>query len=276
MAGYPGSIWTPAANGNFAYGRTKPISRITFHHIVGDAGAAIARFKTPGVEVSSTYVIGTDGCVYQMVDEANTPYTDGNYDSNSRAITIEHAGGGSTPYTEAMYQSSARLVSYLIKKYGITDFKRHRDIIATACPGTLDVERIIRDAKGNNDVIKASDLAQVRIIMSEVEGWNGHEVHSGKHDKQIMGAWQGKEWNDFIWHAWSVQNAHRIQLTDNITALQAQVAQRDKLISEIKAKAELSDSLQKKVDALQTEQAQDQATGNAIMRFLGRLFRTSN
>jgi hypothetical protein len=55
-----------------------------------------------------------------------------------------------------------------------------------------------------------------------------------------------------------------------------QVKQRDKVIAEIKAKADLSDSLQKKVDALQTEQAQDQATGNAIMRFLGRLFRSSN
>jgi len=51
------------------------------------------------------------------------------------------------------------------------------------------------------------------------------------------------------------------------------VAQRDKLIAEIKAKADLSDSLQKKVDALQAEQAQDQATGNAIFRFIGKLFR---
>lgn len=55
-----------------------------------------------------------------------------------------------------------------------------------------------------------------------------------------------------------------------------QVKQRDKLIAEIKAKADLNDSLQKKVDALQTEQTQDQATGNAIMRFIGRLFRNNN
>jgi hypothetical protein len=72
-------------------------------------------------------------------------------------------------------------------------------------------------------------------------------------------------------------NANRIkQLEASEQNLAQAVSARDKLIAEIKAKADLSDSLQKKVDALQTEQAQDQATGNAIMRFLGRLFRTSN
>ena len=76
------------------------------------------------------------------------------------------------------------------------------------------------------------------------------------------------------------QNVGKTAVNDKwdqqIYNLQDQVKQRDKLIAEIKAKADLSDSLQKKVDALQTEQAQDQATGNAIMRFIGKLFRTSN
>lgn len=144
----PPTTWRPAAAGNFKVGRSYPVSRITFHHIVGDAPAAINRFQTPGVEVSSTYVIGSNGQLYQMVDEANTPYTDGNFDSNSRTISIEHAGGHpSVAYTEAMYQKSIQLVAHLIAKYKITDFKRHRDISATACPGGLDVERIVREAR---------------------------------------------------------------------------------------------------------------------------------
>lgn len=140
-------IWKPAAAGNYESGRRNAISRITFHHIVGDAPAAIARFQTAGVQVSATYVIGSDGTLYQCVKEGDTPYTDANADSNSRAITIEHAG---PPYAEAMYKTSVGLVGDLIARYGIKDFKRHRDVsdTPTACPGQLDVERIVNEAKG--------------------------------------------------------------------------------------------------------------------------------
>lgn len=162
----PSVIWKPAATGNFQVGRSAPISRITFHHIVGDAPAAIARFQTPGEQASSTYVIGSTGQIYHMVQDQNTPYTDGNFDSNSRAITIEHAGGhASVPYTPAMYDASKRLCAYLISKYKISDFKRHRDVSSkpTACPGGLDVEGIVAGAKAliqGGEIVKPTE-AQV-------------------------------------------------------------------------------------------------------------------
>jgi hypothetical protein len=144
---------------NYTRGRGgKAIDTIVFHHIVGDAGAAIARFRQPGVEVSSTYIIGSDGQVYYTVDEANTPYTNGNYAWNQRSITIEHAGGGGgVPYTEAMYQASINLVRSIMARHRITNIKRHRDIVATACPGGLNVERIVNEAKGGNKVAKIPD-----------------------------------------------------------------------------------------------------------------------
>lgn len=132
---------------NYGQGRPRSIDTIVFHHIVGDAGAAIARFRTPGVQVSSTYIIGSDGTVYYTVSEGNTPYTNGNYTENTRSITIEHAGGhASVPYTEAMYRASIALVRDIRSRHNITRFLRHRDIVSTACPGQLDVERIVRES----------------------------------------------------------------------------------------------------------------------------------
>lgn len=166
----PSAAWRPAAPGNFRSGRSASISQITFHHIVGDADAAIARFQTNGEEVSATYVIGSDGRLYQTVAEEDTPYTDGNFDSNSRSITIEHAGGlPSVPYTDAMYATSAQLCAYLIDKYGIQSFKRHRDVsdAATECPGGLDVERIIKQAKAlieGGDMLLTPDDVEVFIF----------------------------------------------------------------------------------------------------------------
>lgn len=184
------AIQKPAAPGNYAVGRKNRISRITFHHIVGNAEAAIARFQTPGEQVSATYVIGADGRLYQCVDENNTPYTDANADSNSRAITIEHAGGSpSVPYTEAMYQASIALVRELIGKYGINDFKRHREVsdVPTACPGTLDVERIVREAKEDEDVKMSKD--DVKAMFPALIGEQATDTDIKR--------WEGAGWDEF-------------------------------------------------------------------------------
>jgi len=183
------SIWQAAVTGNFQPGRRNPITRITYHHIVGDAMAAINRFKKPGEEVSATYVIGSDGTLYQCVREEDTPYTDANSDSNSRSITIEHAGGLPTvPYTEAMYRTSIQLTRELIQKYGITDFKRHRDVsnVPTACPGALDVERIVKEAKGENMPLAPEDeyLKKLGLAVQRTKSWPA--INSSKDQNVVI------------------------------------------------------------------------------------------
>lgn len=186
----PTTIWKPAAEGNFGYGRELPISQITYHVIVGDAPGAIAKFQTPGIQVSSTYVIGSDGTIYQMVADANTPYTDNNFYSNSRAITIEHAGAGGVPYTDAMYNASIALTRWLIDTYGINDFKRHRDVAdaPTQCPDDLDVERIVNGAKGG-DVSTVGEV-EIRQIWPKVFGYEASDAD--------VKAWIGSESNTFL------------------------------------------------------------------------------
>lgn len=75
----------------------------------------------------------------------------------------------------------------------------------------------------NDDMITANDTAPVRIVMSEIEGWDMNAVHSGSVDGFIMGAWQGKKWTDFIWHCWNVQKTKRGHLINQINQLNAQV-----------------------------------------------------
>ncbi len=201
----------PANPTNYDRGRIRSIDRITFHHIVGDAPGGTDHFRTAGVEVSSTYAISSNGTIYQYVQEGDTPYTDGNYDSNSRSITIEHAGGHpDVPYTEAMYKASIELVAFLIQKYGINDFQRHRDVIdkrrypgGTACPGQLDVERIVSEAKQGGNM---PTLVDGNITNLEYDAM----LHRHPEGPQVYTAWQGQpvtnmqedirksqEWKDF-------------------------------------------------------------------------------
>lgn len=149
----------------YTRGRSARISQVSEHHVVGDARHVIAKAQGSAI-FSTTYTIGMDGTIYQLVDDANTPYCDNDFRSNSRSITIEHAGGlAGFPYTEAMYQSSIRLHAWLFQTYGNLNCVRHRDIPeikatpskATACPGGLDVERIVREAY---NLLKGEDLVQ--------------------------------------------------------------------------------------------------------------------
>lgn len=135
------------------YGEKRPASQVkqvTFHHIVGDAAAAIAEMKKYSRTMSFSYCISSKGVIYEATGVGYVPYCDGNLASNRRTIAIEHAGGiPSVPYTKAMYDASIRLNAWLIDSLGIKDFKKHRDVSrsGTACPGKLDTKRIIDGAK---------------------------------------------------------------------------------------------------------------------------------
>lgn len=165
-------IQRPADPSNYAKGRRHTIDQITYHHIVGNAPGGTDHFRTPGTDVSSTYAIAADGTIYQYVAESDTPYTDANSLSNSRAITIEHAG---PPYAEPMYQASIALCRDIQSRHNITRFMRHRDVSdkPTACPGALDVERIIRESKqqGGTDMATNQQIDQwISLFHQEAYG----------------------------------------------------------------------------------------------------------
>ena len=166
---------TPAHPNNYDVGRAgTKITQVTFHHIVGTGASVQSAWENPNRNGSSTYSVGEDGKIRQHVAEGNTPWTDGNIDSNRRAITIEHADGRNipVPYPEAMYRSAAQLLAYILDRHGPLSFKRHREVSnkATACPGKLDVERIIREAKQLLEVdmpLTADDLKAIQAIVEE-------------------------------------------------------------------------------------------------------------
>jgi hypothetical protein len=139
---------------------------------------------------------------------------------------------------------------------------------------------------GNTDMITKDDLYPVRVVMSEVEGWNMNDIHSGKDDATIMGAWVGRSWPDFIMNGWNVQPAHRGWLVQQIADLNAQLKALGSrpTAEELQAAKDAAVALQKAVtdankaaadskaayDALAAQDAKDQETGNSFLRWLGQ------
>lgn len=102
---------------------------------------------------------------------------------------------------------------------------------------------IIPDNKGD-DMIKPGDEDILRIIASEVKGWDFNSTHNGSKDATEMAAWKGRDFRQLIREGWAEGGWYR-NLKTKQAGLQSQV---DKLTADLSArptKAELEEALAK-------------------------------
>jgi len=134
-------IWKGSPN----YGATRfgnQIEYIVCHWIVGTLASADAVFANPNSDVSAHYAVG-NGEIHQYVKESDTAWHAGNQTANRKSIGIEHQGGPNIPITDAVYNTSADLIADICRRYGKRfPLRAHREFYATACPGTLDLNRL--------------------------------------------------------------------------------------------------------------------------------------
>jgi len=134
----------------------KPIDRIVIHSTVGTVQSAISMFSRSEANTSAHYIIGNDGKLYAGLEEFNVAYHAGNYAMNQRSIGIEHEWYSGIHPTDALYKESAALVRDICQFYNLpidaTTIIPHKSVIATSCPNEIDVNRIIAEAKGVQQV----------------------------------------------------------------------------------------------------------------------------
>lgn len=138
-------VTIPANSSNYTKGRSSKITEITIHHMAGILSAEQCGyiFQKPGRNGSSHYGIGRDGKIGNYVDESNTAWTNSNWASNCRAITIETSNceiGGDWKVSAEALRSLIKLVADISKRYGIKLVKGktltwHSMYANTTCPG---------------------------------------------------------------------------------------------------------------------------------------------
>lgn len=128
---------------NYGQGRFgNNIEFLVVHWIVGTLASADAVFANPNTDVSAHYAVG-NGEIHQYVKESNTAWHAGNQTANRKSIGIEHQGAPTMPITDATYNTSADLIADICRRYGKRfPLRAHREFVATACPGTLDLNRL--------------------------------------------------------------------------------------------------------------------------------------
>ena len=136
---------------NYTKGREgKKVSGIVIHWMAGTLAATDQVFKNTTRKTSAHYGI-EDTTVHQYVSEADTAYHAGTWEKNLTTIGIEHSAQPGRDASEATYRTSAQLIAEICKRYGLpinaTTIVPHRSIVATQCPGTVDLAKLITMAQ---------------------------------------------------------------------------------------------------------------------------------
>lgn len=184
------TAWYPAYEGNFTYGREGcKIEAITIHHMAGQASAADCGriFATPGRCGSSHYGIGVNGEIACYVDEDNTAWTNSNWDSNCKSVTIETSNcevGGNWAVSNASLNSLIQLVADIARRNNLGTLVKgqnltwHSMFAATSCPGPYllsKIDYIIEEANKINAKysIQYEEITKKSIILNkDANLWN--------------------------------------------------------------------------------------------------------
>jgi len=156
-----------ASKGSFNSSRL-PIKFIVIHSMDGTFDGTRGWFNnaTRPNPTSAHYGLSLDGRIDQYVKETQTAYHAGNYPINQQSIGIECEDGGDNQSvrTDTLYTTAAKLIFDICQFYKLpidkTTVKLHREIKATSCPGSLNVDRIIAEA---NDLAQAESKKVMEI-----------------------------------------------------------------------------------------------------------------
>lgn len=118
-------IWHPSPNFGARRDGLTP-SLIVLHYTAMDhAQAALDRLCDPEAEVSAHYLIGSDGTVWQMVQEQDRAWHAGAGewggldDINSRSAGIELDNRGDHPFSELQMAALEKLMPEIMRRWGI-------------------------------------------------------------------------------------------------------------------------------------------------------------
>ena len=157
------TVRVPAHSSNYTKGRNTKITDITIHHMAGVLSAQQCGniFARAGRNGSSHYGIGNGGEIGQYVNEEDTAWTNSNWPSNCRSVTIEtsnSATGGDWPVGDAAYNSLIKLVADIAKRNGLgtlvagKNLTWHSMFASTTCPGNYLRARVDEIARKANEI----------------------------------------------------------------------------------------------------------------------------
>lgn len=179
---------------NYTKGRSgRKLEKITIHHCASIMSIENLKnlYNSGSRQVSSHYGIGNDGRIGQFVDESNTAWTDGNWNSNCKSVTIETSNcetGGNWKVSDKALNSLIKLVADIGKRNNFGKLIKGKNVTwhsmyaNTQCPGAYllsKMDYIIEEANKINSSqeqvqsIKIEDIPNKKVRLKiDANLWN--------------------------------------------------------------------------------------------------------
>ena len=189
-------IVVPADEGNYTKGRSgRNIEAITLHHMAGRLTAEQCGriFQAKGRYGSSHYGVGYDGSIANYVDEEDTAWTNSNWDSNCKSITIEISDNDNSWYVnDTTLNAVIKLVADIAKRRGLgtlipgKNLTWHSMFTSTTCPGDYlrsKMQYIANEANKINSEEPIKEKTTEELAREVIEGKYGN----GEDRKNALG-----------------------------------------------------------------------------------------
>ena len=177
-------IIVPADEGNYTKGRSgRSIEAITIHHMSGRLTAKQCGriFQAKGRYGSSHYGVGYDGSIANYVDEEDTAWTNSNWDSNCKSVTIETSDNDNSWYVnDITLNALIKLVADIAKRRNLgklvpgKNLTWHSMFTNTTCPGDYLRSKMQYIADEANKINNESTSNEVNVyyrVKTQKHGW---------------------------------------------------------------------------------------------------------
>lgn len=177
-------VVVPADEGNYTKGRSgRSIEAITIHHMAGRLTAEQCGriFQAKGRYGSSHYGVGYDGSIANYVDEENTAWTNSNWDSNCKSVTIETSDNDTSWYVnDTTLNSLIKLVADIAKRNSLgtlvpgKNLTWHSMFTSTDCPGDYlrsKMQYIADEANKINNESTSNEVNVYYMARTKKHGW---------------------------------------------------------------------------------------------------------
>lgn len=161
----------------FASRQGRGVSRVIVHHWAGTQGGD-SRLVNPNADVSTNYILYSDGTLVGQVPEEYRAWTSGSWDADSPSITVEVQNSTGAPHWRVSDKAIAKLIELIADiarryRWGSVSSSRvrgHREFAATACPGPYLWPRLgsIR-SQANTRLKGGSSKPSIPVVIPEEE-----------------------------------------------------------------------------------------------------------
>lgn len=202
---------------NYSTDRSR-IDRIVIHHnATTNKDVALNTWLQGGPANTSAHYEITPDEIIGAVGEEFTAWHSGDWDMNLRSIGLEHVNSTGAPnweIDEKTYEQSARLIKDIADRYGFPVDREHviphKEVSATACPGGIDVDKLIAMANGGSAPAPAPAPAPEHKPEKPQAEDLGPAVREFKEGGNVFTAYGSFRVDDvqFINGMWQVANYH--------------------------------------------------------------------